>query len=586
MRIVQFLLAGLLVCCAMGDDAGVETPGSPKLTVSISGPAEPLAGAMVTMVATVSDAQARSIEYDWQITAPQGEQLDLGASERAKKEISFTVKKAGHYQVTCTALVEGVSGALVATGGVTVLSGRELPYQVQIIPPASSGLPPAAVSVNVGVDDLGGLTWQVPSGRLITLEVRNADGELVPAIVHLSPIDSAGALSRQIDLSGGSGDVVVSGVFNTIIIPKDGITAPQQLVAQVASALDSQWKVQLKPGTTISGTIYRGATPLSNAAVGVRIGGVPSTISTTDAQGNFSVLSTEQGVPTLIVTPPTDSGLPVAVLNDAQLEVKGTTTNWKFSFAELQAVSISGFVKQSDQTTPAAGARLIFSAESISGVGELVTDELTSVATGRFRRELISDAQGVWGVGTDAFDLPAAGKYKVDIYPGRLAPASEGHHLQELDVNQASTGLELTLQRKALLTGTVVSHDQRAVSAQVLFDGTNAQLRAVTDETGAFSVEVDDHQTYGLHIRPISAQANLAPLLVSAVVVSGDRDLSQYTLPQGVSVSGAIKTVQGLAVANSVIRIWCANSECPSQEIVDQATSSADGSFQLWVPRQ
>jgi|GEM_PF-4954367 hypothetical protein len=585
MRSLLTIFAGLLFCCAMGDDAGIEAPTS-KLSIGISGLAEPMVGATVNMVATVSGALGLQIEYDWQVTGPKGGSPIITAVGSGKKEITFIVDKAGSYGVTCTALVEGESKPLVASAWVTVLSGTELPYQVQIIPPASSGLPPTTIDVNVGKDDLDGLTWQVPSGRQVTLEVRNEAGELLPSIVQLIPVDAAGALTRQFDLSGGSGDILVSGTFDLVVIPKDGVSAPQMLESQSAVSLDSSWKVELKAGMPISGTIRRGTTPLADAAVAVRIAGVPSTISKTDASGNFSVLSTSVGQATLIVTPPADSGLPVAVLNDETLQVKGSTTDWKFTFSELQAVTVSGAVKYSDLTTPAAQARLVFRSESISGVGELLVGETTYAATGRYRRETLSDAQGGWGMGADLISLPIAGSYAVDIYPGDSAPAHEGHSSQEVVVQQDSNDIDLSLKRKASLSGTVVSYDNRAVSAEILFDGANAQLRAVTDDDGAFSLQVDDEQTYGLRIRPIFANASLAPLMLSNLVVDGNKNLSEFQLPQGVSLSGSVETVQGLAVPNSVIRIWCANSDCPSQETLDQVTSGADGSFQLWVPKQ
>jgi hypothetical protein len=210
----------------------------------------------------------------------------------------------------------------------------------------------------------------------------------------------------------------------------------------------------------------------------------------------------------------------------------------------------------------------------------------TWAAIGQVRRALTTDAAGQLVDVEHGAPAPLpAGPYELTIIPS-AATGSDGRKTVELQLD-GDEHLDLKLSPKGAITGAVFTPAGERLRARVTARNLNEEFFADTDDEGHFSLSVDDGMTYSLVVRALSgdeAAAQVGPLWMANLQVTGETDLGMLTLPRAVKLSGRVVTKSGLAIAGALIRIWCSGSGCLTSELVDEGLSASDGSFTVRVP--
>lgn len=587
-----------LAGCGMADDAAAKgdtwpptdagpPDAAPSLTLSVEGSAMPAVGEDVTLLAILNNSPYQASAHDWKVADPMGAAVAF-TPNTAGDRITFTPQVPGTHTIDCTVTLEGTGETLSSSASIQVQdSSDKLTYTARVIPSPVSGLPPKDFVKAVGSTSETGLSWQLDGGKEVLLQVTDAGGQALPAVVRL--IQNVGdPIPREVYLASGSGKVRVAGTFHALFFPSSAAVPPDLVANQGAGSLPGTWTVQLDQGVEVTGSVKRSdGQLLAGATVTIYTDSsgvaVPSTIATTDSSGAFSVRS-RTGVASVTVVPPSGSALPVAVVADPGLTVAGDTQGWSFAFAQAQPVQVSGVVTQSNGKAPAVGAQVVLATTIQSTVGTLTTSKGPVTATGLFRRVLSTDAAGELVdamTGAKQFTLPQ-GTYQVEVWPGLTEGAEEGYFVSTHSLTSASAQLALKLASRVVLTGTVVDPDDQPLTAQVVASADTGSFSTVADDSGQFSLYLNDQTSYSLVIR--STSKKVGTYIEPQLKMNGSKDLPAIKLPKAVILAGTVTTEGNLSISGALVRIWCSGADCPSHEIVDQTTVLPDGFFELRVP--
>ena len=571
------------------DNADAEAGATLGLAIQSSAVAAP--GDTVEVSANVSNTYYQVKSYSWDVTDPGGSPLTVKVLDTPQRRISFKVSDLGTHVIRCRATLEAVGTVLKATASILVEDPSVMPlkYVARIIPTPSSGFPPTDKKVSVGKADQSMLQWTLDGGQKVKVQVSDSAG---PAAAYVRLFRTgAEPMPRDIFLVGGAGTERLSGVFHALFLPVSDTLAPYLETYVDVSTLDSTWKVTIPKGATVSGKVTHEAKALAGARLalhttekGIK---VPSTLATSASDGAFS-LSARPGLATFTVVPSASSGLPVAVVSDAKLQLFGDSSGWAFDYSKAAAAAkVSGKVIRSDGKTPAAGATVLLKLVSSIKVGTLKTPAGSFPATGLVRRVLVADATGSLTVQqTGAGDtLLPQGTYDVEAWPGAKAPAGEGYAKQTLVVSGSMTAsFSVKLSVRATVKGKVLDQQSDAVRASVTATGATGTFSTTTSGEGAFSLVLDDKASYSLVIRALGGASKVSSLIQPSFKVAGGGNLPAFTLPAAVSLSGRVSTTGNLALAGALIRVWCSSSACATNSVLDETHTRADGSFVLRVP--
>jgi hypothetical protein len=583
------LALGVSYSCGF-EKASTEDPDTPfKLTLTVEQGAQPIVGSMVRVAASVDVDATLSRIFSFgvmHLATSVAEPFTSLSDDR----IEFKVTKPGTYEIACTSKVEGFGQPVTVKIFITVSTGMELVYRVEIIPPADLGLPHGEETVSVGGQDQTNLTWSVPPGRQITLSLQNKEGQGVAAYLQIQ--SDAAATPRHLFVSKSAESFRVSGKFHLIIVPLDSDLGPTVLLDQDADKLPNQWTVVVDGATEVAGIVSDGESPLSGAAILAHVldqaNGleIPSTVATSDGLGAFA-LRAATGPARFIVVPSPASGLPTAIVEDPTLELTGDQTPWHFSYGKPKAIAFAATVLSSNGL-PAPGATLRLVSTALESVGLLNVGSAQFSAHGYFALELTANENGEFvnpADGSKQVMIPS-GSYRLELRPasGGMATA-DGFSLEDRDL-LADQSLQLSLQERVSVSGTVKDKDGAAVSAMIQLEGLSGLTTGLTNHAGFFSLTVDPGQDYALLIRPLTPTAGAGPFVQPTLSAKSDLDLQEIRLPAAVSLSGTLKTHGGGAIAGALLRISCTSADCPSSQIVDEVWTETNGSFLLWVPRQ
>jgi len=582
--------------CSMDSELGNTGPYA-KLTITLRSSNSPQAGDKVSLSAQVSDTSYLVKSYSWSIFSPDSAKVKHQQDNASNSEVSFITTLPGDYSVRCVATLEGDGGTVEGTALIPVEDPKiqTLTYTARIIPPSTSGLPPADKIVNVGTVDQQ-LSWVLDSGKLVNLSVTDGAQHIPASVRLLRPGNDP--LPRDVYLAGGKGQVRVSGVFHALFFPLAGTLAPTLKSNISAAGLGSTWAVKVDAGALIQGIIQDAAGALAGARVSLHIDAaasgveVPSTVGTTSATGVFS-LRGRAGKAKLTVVPPASSGLPVAVVSDPKLQVTGDHSGWAFTYASSgvsSAVKISGKVSHSDGKTIAPGATVVMTT-TLGTVGTLKTGAGTFMAQGRVRKTLVADSAG----GLQDPQNPSApvllppGTYVVEVWPGAKAAADQGYSRGTLSLSGTSApGLDLRLASRAKVTGKVLDQASKPVKARITatgHTGSTASFSALTDKQGSFALALDNWTTYTLVVRALGNTSKISSYIDPQFSIPKSGTVPAVQLPLAVTLSGTVKTSGNLGLKGALIRIWCSGGGCASKTVVDVTSTLADGTFELRVPR-
>jgi hypothetical protein len=504
------------------------------------------------------------------------------------------------------AVLEGADETLEGNAGVEVQDPSKLKrsYTARLIPAPASGYPPSEKLVKVGEHHLLGQAWKLDPGAKVNLEVKDAGGALIPSVVRVFRKGGFNTMPWDINLSNGTAAPYIAGDFHALVLPT-GAAVPAFLeLNKSAATLSDTWSISLDGGIQVEGkvTVNNGAggeTPLQGSTVTLyndyiddpqrpetsRIR-VPSTTATTAADGSFVIHARDAAKVSLSVVPPPDLGLPVAEIEDLSIALKDHPTGWAFSFAQPQPVNVGGVVTRCTSATAAKSAQVVLTT-TLGGQGATLTATAGStVAGGRYRRLFVTNDSGVMvdsKTGATQVVVPP-GSYQVEVWPGAQEAEKEGYSVTTTDLGGGGTAqLKLTLASRVLLQGKVEDDAGGPVAARVMASAEMGSFSADSDAGGIFTLHLNKDTPYSLVIR--STNKNVTTYVNPAFQIGGQASMT-FKLPPALRIAGQLTLPTNATISQGIrVRIWCSGSDCPSNEIVDEAEVPANGYFLLRVPK-
>jgi hypothetical protein len=338
-----------------------------------------------------------------------------------------------------------------------------------------------------------------------------------------------------------------------------------------------------QPGTTqfvvdaamdISGSVRVGAAGLAGANVQLTIDGVPTTIATTDMNGDFTVHGTvvSGALVVLEVTPPATRGLPRLTASSTALDLGMPLSIVYAAVAERDLAGTA--VRRGGSALPNAAVSIVGTIPSSATVS---TGGAPVSATGELRASAIADAAGVLpqllapGAQLSAVITPA---------PGDVALTS---------VNLTNT-VPTTITAAAMLSVvTATQFPANTALAGVALDAVPAgdlalagvpTVRATSNASGQISLSLAAGASYDL--RFIDPQGRAAPLVRTNIAASSVGAVNVLKARTRVSalVSNGSQPIRG-----ALVQVLCGS--CTGLERsrpIAEGVTGIDGRFTLAVP--
>jgi hypothetical protein len=576
------------IACGAGGDGGGP---SCALTVIVS-PAQPVRGNTVELAVDVALEELSGFQdIQWSVRYG-GAEVVLAANG---DERTFLAGQAGIYEILVTGTVGGVScEADQRSLNVTESGAMFTPMRLVVVPRDRSLVPPQAIDFDLpGGADYTLSTVGLSAGVSVSAVLRDSDNQPLAAYVRSAPVGSEPFLWTEI-WSGADGLVelrLLNGSHELLIVPEGGL-APIWMPVVEPSELNAS--IVIPDGVNVSGTVEDGSgDPVPGARVQLVVDGAPSTVDVTDAGGGFTVSARAGTTSSVTVVPDPASGLPALELDTGGAIGGGSTIAVQIDPIDLRTIDPD--LRESDGTTPAAGARVTFVARSIAGAGTISIDGASHPARGELTRTVLASGTG----GIPAQLLPAT-QYDVLVEPGPTAPVAEGVRLAPLDLSTGSPApATLRLAARATVTGQVVNasgapiEGARVVATPrgLLARATRAGDTAVSDADGmitlrlAGTVAAAAPADYELRLDGAAAGAGRTTLLVTTPAPGDQIDILAQSLPATLRLDGTLSAPGGVDVAGAQVELWCrACGPGESAMVVAEAVTSAAGEFVMRAP--
>lgn len=385
MKTLVVMIGLLLVGCA-GDLGGAgDDTTSCQVTLSYT-PAQPLAAidTEVRVSSTVSNTSG-TLTYHWGVMK-NGVIVSYEDAQSDHSEITFLATESGAYDVTLD--VSPSSGSFCPQGMATVnvlndLNGMKA--RLHVTPPASAGAPVTdrPMTIRNAMDfDMGHVVLE--PGVIASGQVRSGATQ-IPAYLQFAPQGNPGAMVETFTNGSGAFSVRVQDApQQVLVVPMIAGYAPQRLAYTPGNTL-----ISITAGQTLTGTVRQGTTKIANAKVQLTIDGVPTTLATTDAQGNFTTLGVPMSGATvkIEVTPLASSGLP-RLEATSMFDVTGAID---VNYAAMTMRNLSG--------VPVRRGGVAQATKKVSIVGTIaaagtITAGTAATATGYLRISTTTDSAG------------------------------------------------------------------------------------------------------------------------------------------------------------------------------------------------
>lgn len=342
LRCGAVMIAGLAVACGAenanpGNDAGAKDapPGDAynpcRVEVSFT-PSQAQAGTGTARARAQAYNADGVIDYRWQVTA-NGMTVPTTKAQPDGSEVSFSIDQPGVYQ----ALVQLDSGSFCPSGNgflnVAATNANSATYRLRFTAPPEADIPvqDRVMMVGGGADYFAGpLVLERGVTGLATIL---SGGLPVPAFVRITSTGSSAPIAVE-TYSNAAGAITLPlqfGMYDVLISPSATTLAPLRLSWDtLATTLD------VPTGTAVTGHVFGpSGAPLANARVALRVGNVPSSVGTTDSNGQFVVqarpttgattelrVAPSNGLPTLVASGQFDLSANVVVNYAASLAVR------------------------------------------------------------------------------------------------------------------------------------------------------------------------------------------------------------------------------------------------------------------------
>jgi len=576
--VVALVLAG----CGLGSvgadsDDGAGAPPGCKVGLTFD-PVTPIAGATTTIRVSANVMGAPGVlGYRWLVRFG-GAAVALTYAQADRSQIDFHAPVPGTYEVSLeiTGSVEHCASAELPVN-VRAPGARSARLRLRVVPPRTAAVPPLekhlVIDGGAGVD-LG--VVGLDQGSLVTPVVEGLRGG-EPAYLRFAPNAAPDAVVEG--FADGAGQVAVQLLLEPhaiLVVPSRPGSAPRRIVDWSPSSS----VLGVDDGSPITGTVHDPAdAPLAGAKVQLSIGGVPSTLATTAADGSFTVqaVAIPGAVVAVEVTPPGASGLPRLLAASPAFDLGAA---WQIRYAASLARKDLAGTKVRRQGTPVGGATVVVvgalaaagtvtagaSADaSIEAMGEVRISAVASSA-GALPSLLVPAAQLSAVVTVAAGDLAVVALDTTGAVPASLdAPPMQAMATAMRDPTDAG------------LPGAVLELVPSGALAMAA-----APTRHVTSgASGALTATLAAGGHYDLRFHDPAGRA--APLLVADRVTA--TIAATYHLPVALQVRGKLVLGGTQALANAAVQILCeACTGIERDRPIAEAASDETGRFTLAVP--
>jgi hypothetical protein len=564
MRSLVLVLAMLAVGCG-ADSAGGDDTCQVSLSYTQSEQfASPTNEVRVSSVVTNAFG---TTNYDWNVRKG-GLPISYENALSDGSQITFIAEQSGIYDVTLD--IQPSSGVFCPQGTASInvlMDGNSLRARLHITPPASAGAPlvdrPLTIRSAAGFD-MGPVV--LDPGVIATGQVKNGTTN-IPAYLQFTPLGMPGAVIETFtNMSGQFSVRLLDQPHEVIVVPMIAGYGPRRVAYTPSSTT-----ITLAAPQTFAGVVRQGATRISGAKVQLTIDGVPTTLTTTDGNGNFSVLgfATSTSIVKVEVTPAAGSGLPRLEATD-MLDLAASID---VSYSALTLRNLSNVPVR--RGANAQANKKVAIVGTIAAAGS-ITAGITANATGFLRINTTTDAAG----NLMSVLAPAGPLYAVTtIAPGDVAVGA----------------LDLTAGVPAqILAPPLTAFSTDATGGGGPLDGATLDLvpAGALALAGAptlhFTADIAGHvigqiPTGGVFdVRWSDPASRRAPLV--------ERDVTQlmgtYELPAAVYISGDI-TVTGSSnpVIGASVQVLCADcTGIDKNRPIAEVASDPHGSFSIAVP--
>jgi hypothetical protein len=577
---MRHLLLGVLAACGGGGPSSIIVDGSPSDSAVSDGPPScnvtvdfdppmPLAymGSRVRATAHVVDAPG-VLGYTWEIrknTTP----ITFAPAAPDMSAVDFDVSMADSYEALVHVSGSDPCPATPYFVNSTAPGANTTQIRVRVFPPSGIAAPPneKLVLVNGGGNASIGVVTVDP-GQMFT----GTTG--AQAYVKFIPVAARDAYVESFTAANGAFSVrLINQPYDVLVVP---------IVAGFAPKLFTSWlpgsNLPLDGGTAITGHVTDHTdAALANAKVQLVVGGVPATLATTDASGNFSLrTSVATGAASIEVTAPPASGLPRLVASGT-LGAGAITVDYANTIAirDLSgSVVRRGGVAQANAQVTIAGT--FASTGTVSGA-------LSATASGEVHASALANGSGVLPMLRAPNQLLSA-VTTIDN-AATLAPIDlRGAVPSTVDAPPlAIINTRLTNASGTVLDGAILEARPKGVLA-----GAN-EVRAIANASGDITAALAPGGTYDLLLVDPRGHEDLRMAAPRRESDKTSADvLSVYALPGAVQIKGKI-VVGGTQqpISNGAVQVLCAvGVECTgtvrAMPLAEGASSSA-GQFAVAV---
>lgn len=561
MRTAFVIVLALLGACAgdlgpAGDDCNVSISYTP--TMPVAGPTSE-----VRMISSVSGASG-TLDYVWTVVK-SGSPVTFQDAQSDHSEIMFLADVDGPYSVTLNVTPSFGGSCPQAHATVNVLMDETFENaRLHIVPPFTAMGPVVdrPIQIHDGTDfAMGPVVLELST--LASGTVRDASGVGIPAYVQFYPLGMAGAMVETFASGTGAFQArLLLQAHDAIVIPAQATIAPQRITSYTPGGSLGM----LTAPDTITGTVHQGATGIANARVQITIDGVPTTLTTTAANGTFSVLghhAVNKAV-TVEITPPAASGLPRLEVTD----MITTSSPIDVSYAGLTLRNLSGVsVRRGGTALPNRAVVIVGKVTSTSTIAGLP-------ATGYLRVAATTDAGG---------NLPSL------LAPAVALSAVTTVALGDLAVGTVAAGTPAFIDAPAMtaISSTAEGGSEPLSGATLdlipkdaLAAANAPALQFIGDANGHITGSIPTGGRYD--VRWSDPQGRVGPFV--------ERDqptvVGTYAMPAAVYITGDV-TIQGMEnpIVGASIQVLCADcTGLDRNRPIAEVTTDSHGSFRLAVP--
>jgi hypothetical protein len=557
---------------AQSSSDAVISPDAPiGCTTSVSfQPADPVAGLGAIVVATGSVQNATNFVTPTFVVTHNAAQVTTTKDDQEGFVVHFDIPDPGPYHVHFD-VGDPLCAGYETDLNVKAAGANTATYRLRVVPPPTAGAPPYEhfVTISGGADYDDG-TSKLDPGLDVVGSVIDSSSAPVAAYLRFEPDATPDVTIESFSSAGGAYDVrVQSGKHDVLIVPASDSIAPYRINGWTSSAS----QIVLPDADTISGVVVDSAgSGIAGARVAVAIAGTPTTIATTDASGNWSVLGHAGGTVDVTVVPPDASGLPRLEAKGAAIDVAAPIT---IKYAALATVDLAGVNVQAAGVA-APGARVIFTGQ-LANAGTVSVPTKSVVANGVISTTVVADGSGVLG--------------PQKIVKAQMSAVVEPSPAVDAVVAIDTNATINTIDAPAMIAVTGIVHDPsgnaranvrvRLTPIGALAAATLFVPAATTDANGAFSILGAPGGHYALAARDLAQEFTSTSV---ADVTTGDA--GTLTLGKAIAISGVLQ-VMGSAnpVVSATVTLLCGTcTGVDRSRALGEAVTDIQGNFRLAVP--